>query len=298
MSKAVYLPFADGQWHLTMGLKPLQLSDWIEIDESFANQLTLKTQLLSQRYSDVFACISGSENGQREVLDLLLAHLLQYFPRYYQRQGDRLLNQVTGQVWHLADFEANPLDLAGRIVQEDLCLMLPGDCGYVLAAASLCFPSRWKLQEKLGQPMAQIHQHVPGYADKLKRPVDNFFASLKPNYPGYRLNWGIVDSPDLFLDQDKGQQDFNPTITADNAGERLWLRVERQTLRRLDSGGILFTIRTYVHPLYSLMDDLMAIRSLVAAIRQIPAPMQIYKNLLPIREALLAYLDRVGTQDG
>jgi hypothetical protein len=88
MSKAVYLPFADGQWHLTMGLKPLQLSDWIEIDEHFAHQLTLKTQLLSQRYSDVFASISGSEEGQQEVLDLLLAHLLQYFPQYYQRQGD------------------------------------------------------------------------------------------------------------------------------------------------------------------------------------------------------------------
>lgn len=295
MSKAVYLPFTNGEWRLAMGLKPLQLSDWIEIDEDFAEQLDLKTQLLSQRYSDVFATISGSENGQQEVLDLLLAHLTQYFPLYYQRQGDRLLNSVTGQVWRLTDFEANPLDLAGRLVQEDLCLMLPGDCGYILAAASLCFPSRWKLQEKLGQPMAQIHQHVPGYSDKLERPVDHFFARLKYNYPGYRLNWGIVDSPDLFLDQHKGQEDFNPTITPNNAGEHLWLRVERQTLRRLYSGGILFTIRTYVHPLHILVDDLEVIRSLAAAIRQVPTPMQIYKNLLPIREALLAYLDRLGT---
>ena len=194
----------------------------------------------------------------------------------------------------MSDFEANPLDLAGRLVQEDLCLMLPGDCGYTLAAASLCFPSRWKLQEKLGQPLAQIHQHVPGYAHKLERPVDHFFARLKPNYPGLRLNWGIVDSPNLFLEQLTGQEDFNPAITPDNAGEYLWLRVERQTLRRLHSGGILFTIRTYVHPLHSLVDDLKVIRNLAAAIRQIPTPMQIYKNLLPIREALLTYLDRVG----
>lgn len=59
MSKPIYLPFADGQWRLAMGLKPLQLQDWIEIDADFADQLTLKTQLLAQRYSDVFANASA-----------------------------------------------------------------------------------------------------------------------------------------------------------------------------------------------------------------------------------------------
>lgn len=297
MSKPIYLPFADGQWRLAMGLKPLQLHDWIEIDADFADQLTLKTQLLAQRYSDVFASIPGSEAGQREVMDLLVEHLLRHFPQYYQRQGDRLLNQVTGQVWHLADFEANPLDLAGRLVQEDLCLMLPGDNGYVLAAASVCFPLRWRLREKLGHPMEQIHQHVPGYADQLDRPVGHFFDRLKPDYPCYRLNWGIVDAPDLFLDQGKGKEEFDSTITSENAGERLWLRVERQTLRRLEiSSGILFTIRTYVYPLYTLADDLMVVRNLAAAIQQIPTAMQVYKNLLPIRTALLSYLERGGAQ--
>ena len=299
MSKPVYLPFGNGQWRLAMGLKPLQLKDWIEIDEDLTDQLTLKTQLLTQRYSDVFASIPGSESGQQETLDLLLEHLLEYFPQYYQREGDRLLNRVTGQVWHLSDFEANPLDLAGRLVQEDLCLMLPGNNGYSLAAASLCFPLRWKLREKLGQPMAQIHQHVPSYTDKLERPVDHFFNRLQPDYPGYRLNWSIVDSPDLFLEQQKGKDACDdPAITPDNAGERLWLRVERQTLRRLDSGGILFTIRTYVYPLYSLVNDPTVIHNLAAAIRQIPSAMQAYKNLLPIQAALLDYLDRLEASQG
>ena len=142
--------------------------------------------------------------------------------------------------------------------------------------------------------MAQIHQSVPGYADKLERPVNYFFDRLKPDYPGYRLNWSIVDVPDLFLDQRKGKEEFDPTITSENAGERLWLRVERQTLRRLEiSSGILFTIRTYVYPLHTLADDPIVVRNLAAAIQQIPAAMQVYKNLLPMRPALLKYLERV-----
>lgn len=307
MSQPIYLPFMDG-WRMTMGLKPLPLPEWIEIDANFAEQLTLKQHLLKQRYNDVFVSLPGSEAAQQEVLQLLVEHLLHYFPQHYQddsaqsnhsapKNNDRQLrNCITNQVWHTADFAANPLDLAGRLVQEDLCLMLPENQTYILAAASVCFPSRWYLPEKLGQPIAQIHQHVPGYADKLERPVDHFFDRLKPDYPGYRLNWGIVDSPDLFLEQRTGNTELDPTITPDNAGERLWLRVERQTLRRLSvSNGVLFTIRTYVHPLYQFVDNPEIAHGLKTALQQIPTAMQIYKNLLPLRSALLSYLERMET---
>lgn len=277
-----------------MGLKPLQLPDWIEIDAAFAEQLRLKQTLLSQRYDDVFVHLPGSEAAQQEVLQLLIAHLLHYFPQHYQQQGHALHNRMTDQQWCIADFAAHPLDLAGRLVQEDLCLMLPIENQYVLAAASVCFPSRWSLQEKFGQPIADIHQHVPGYAEALERPVNHFFDRLKPEYPGYRLNWGIVDSPSLFLDQHKGNTAPDLTITPENAGERLWLRVERQTLRRLPvSNGVLFTIRTYVHALSQLMDNPGVAYSLKLAVQQIPTAMQIYKNLLPVRSALISYLEQI-----
>lgn len=295
MKKPVYLPFANGQWRLAMGMKPLQLQDWIEIDDDFADQVSLRTQLLNQRHTEVFACLPGSEAAQQEVLELLVDHLLRYFPQHYQRQENSLINQVTGQVWQFSDFTTNPLDLAGRLVQEDLCLMLLGVAGHFLSAASLCFPLRWRLQEKLGLPMSQIHGQVPGYADKLKQPVDNFFDRLQPNHPGYRFNWSIVDVPDLFLAQSKFDPQA-PTITVETAGETLWLRVERQTLRRLPrSQAILFTIRSYVYPLSQVVTDAAIARSLADAIQQIPTAMQSYKNLLPIREVLMAYLEAIAT---
>ncbi|MBE9193310.1 DUF3445 domain-containing protein [Gloeocapsopsis crepidinum LEGE 06123] len=276
-----------------MGLKPLQLQHWIEIDEDFADELNYKDKLLKDRNSEVFGSLPESEAAQQEVLQLLLEHLLQYFPDYYQQQDNCIFNKITGQAWHLNDFAANPLDLAGRLVQEDLCLMqLKRE--YVLTAGSVCFPARWRLSEKLGRPLVQIHDPVPGYAQKLEQSVNKYFHHLKPECPGYRLNWGIVDSPELFLTQRHSNEAFGTDITADNAGEKLWLRVERQTLRCLPmSGGILFTIRTYVHSLQKLASDPAIASQLATVVQQIPPEVQIYKNIFPIQTALLAYLQRV-----
>src|SRR5215831_9392054 len=48
--------------------------------------------------------------------------------------------------------------LAGAVV-EDLCLLVrPPDGGpWVLGAGAVCFPSHWRLADKLGRPVAAIH---------------------------------------------------------------------------------------------------------------------------------------------
>lgn len=293
MSKPKYLPFASGQWRLSLGMKPLNIQEWIEIDEHFCAELALKDKLLKERYSEVFASLEGSEPSQIEVLELLLAHLLEYFPQHFQRLGRKIENLKTGQVWDIADFEAAPLDLAGRLVQEDLAILQPSPNGYVLAAASVCFPLRWYLQQKIGHPLVKIHQPVPEY-DHISRPVDALFDHLQPHNPVWRLNWSIVDSPELFLVQEREKQDLELTITKENAGEKLWIRVERQSLRRLEhSGNILFAIHTYVHALHVLEDNPAVAANLAATVKQLPTQMQCYKNLLPIREALLGYLEQL-----
>ena len=291
------LPFVGGQWHLSMGLKPLAPKDWIEIDQYFVEELTLKDTLLKTQYSEVFASLPGSQASQQEVLDLLLNHLLEHFPQQYRRCAQTIENLTNGQVWHIADFETAPLDLAGRLVQEDLLLMQPTPEGYRLVAGSLCFPLRWRLREKLGCLMTQIHAPVPGYSEKLAHPVDNVFNRLKTSQPVWRLNWSIVNTSERFLAPETEQPNWYTTITPKNAGEKLFLRVERQTLRRLEvSGDILFTVHTYVHPLAVLEDNPAMAGNLAETIKQMPSDMQYYKQILPIRTALLSYLEFVGTK--
>jgi hypothetical protein len=291
-----YRPFLDGPWRLAMGIKALDLEEWVEIDEHFAVQLAERKRLLDDQRSAVLGELPESRPGQRELLKLLLDHLPRRFPEQFQRVDGRIENRVTGERFVLAAWEGAPLELMGRLVQEDLCLMQRGDAGYRLVAAVLCFPAHWRLADKLGRPLQVIHEPVPGFGERLADPVDRFFASIQVARPVWRVNWSLVDAPTLFRPP---EHRGNPRpISAERAGRQLWLRVERQTLRRLPrSGDVVFGIHTCVDPLEDAIDSPQAAQALAARICEMPDAMARYKSILPIRAPLLAWLDgRAGGQ--
>jgi hypothetical protein len=101
------------------------------------------------------------------------------------------------------------------------------------------------------------------------------------------------------LPRGHGQWAHDDSITSENAGEKLWLRMERQTLRRLPhTQDVLFTIRIYVHPLHTLAARPERAAALAEAIRALPPELQTYKSVRPFRQAILAWLDRCVAQDG
>ena len=162
-----------------------------------------------------------------------MAALTTHHPDWFSQHGAMLHNQLTGEAWNLEAPAVDPLELAGRLVQEDLCLIQESGDGPIFSAAVLCFPSRWRLADKLGKPLAAVHGPVPLYADRLARPVDRFMHHLKPGRIAARLNWSVLDDPTLFQPGGKWRVEGGDGITERNAGDRLFLRVERQTLRRL-----------------------------------------------------------------
>jgi hypothetical protein len=285
-----YLPFDSGRFRLTMGLMPLASETWIEIDRQFAAALAAKRALLAARHGEVFAVLPGAEAPAAELLALLGRHLPMHHAAHFRRDGDRLRNLATAETWDLAHPGLHPLDLAGRLVQEDLCLLLPKAETYRLVGASLCSPNRWRLGDKIGKPLAAIHDPVPGYAPTLQRPVDRFFARLTTEKPVWRLNWGIADDPAPF--QPVPRQG-TVAVTADTAGDRLWLRVERQTLRRLpETAVVVFTIRTHITRLDAAIATGASATELAGALRDMTPATQAYKEIATIRPALLAWLDR------
>jgi dimethylamine monooxygenase subunit A len=289
---APYLPFEGGRFRLALGLMPLPQAQWLEIDQRLAADLGAKRALLDARPGEVFAALPEAAEASAELLAVLAAHLPQHHPLIYSRSGDVLANRATGESWDVARPMLHPLDLAGRLIQEDLCLLRGGGDVYRLVAASLCSPARWRLADKLGHPLSAIHAPVAGYAAKLAAPVDRFFATLKAGRLVWRLNWGIVDDPAPF-------QPVAPppaVITAADAGERLWLRVERQTLQRLPaSGAVVFTIRTHITRLDAAIGSRAAAAELAAALRDMPEDSRRYKHIAPIAAPLLDWLDARGT---
>ena len=191
-------------------------------DDDFGRDLATKAALLAERHDEVFAALDTPAvlDASREVLALTGSD-----------GADGL----------------HPLDAAGRRVQEDLCLLVLRDGAPHLDAASLCFPSYWRLADKLGKPLADVHGPVPHYRDQLAGKVDGFLSRLRGAV--WRRNWSIHDDPTYFAPVP------SPPRADLRVPDDLYLRSERQVLRRLDTANtVLFTIRTQQVPLTALAD--------------------------------------------
>lgn len=281
--------FGGGRYRLTMGLMAQSEAEWLAPDASLRETLAEKRKLLATRHEFVFRALPEASAASGELLQLLAGHLAQRFPGLYRLDGDGLFNGASNETWDIGVPPLHPLDVAGRLVAEDLCLLQASDAGYRLIGASVCFPNRWLLEEKIGQPLDFIHAPVPGFAPALQRPVAHFFAALKPGRILARVNWGIADDPTLFQPI---ACDADGAITAENAGAALYLRLERQTLRRLaQSDAVLFTIRTEITPLERVVATREDAIDLAGAIRDMSPAMLRYKHLTAVAPALLAWLE-------
>jgi hypothetical protein len=228
-----------------MGLRVLDPADWLEPDRHRDDELAQKDELLRTRFGDVVATLPIGDEASVEACELVVA------------DAERL-GLIGGRERDLLDRfgsgELHAIDLAGRLVQEDVCVMVRDAAGsWVLGAASVCFPSRWVLAEKIGRSITDIHAPVPDY-DRIAAPTEIFFDRLTVDRPVWRTNWTVVEDPSLHLGPGYGpvpavESAFGTAIEATGA----YLRVERQTLRRLPrTGAVVFTIRTYVDPVEAL----------------------------------------------
>jgi dimethylamine monooxygenase subunit A len=159
---------------------------------------------------------------------------------------------------------------AAHACWEDLCLLLPDGDRHVLVAGALGFPTDWRLSDKLGLPLAAVHAPIHGYAEQLSAGVDHFFRTLAPGPIWGRANWFVVASDALAYLPDDDPADRFAHVTPGNAGETLFVRCERQTIRRLPhSGAALFTVGIAVEPLGALPTDVIA--KVAASVASLPA---------------------------
>jgi len=227
-----YMPVDGKPDRMHVGARALDLTKWIEINSDYEIDLAQKQDLLSMKHDEVFLSIPLGDAGSREVLELLSEHLPRIFP-------ERWPNEVS------VDPSLHPLEAASLLVQEDLCLMSQVGNDWILSAASLCFPSRWDVRDKIGKNLLGIHGPVPHYEEKIGAATQNIFDKLTVERPVWRVNWTVMDSGELHQPTAVRSPDAM-AITSSNIEQELYFRRERQTLRKLPkSGDILFTIRTY-----------------------------------------------------
>ena len=276
MRRPPYEPWREtsGVFRWRLGVRPLDMADWIEIAEHHGDEIAAKARIMATNAATALVALDDAEPECAEVADALAAHLRQRFPEQFA--GLEL------------DASLHPLDAIARQVQEDLVVMAERDGRMVFVAGSVCFPNRWDLRSKLGRTMSEVHEPVALLNEQLEGVIDDVLRRLSPDRPMWRLGWGVIDTDDLYQPLD-GTAAPRP-VDAPPAAHHL--RIERETLtRHPNTGCILFTIRTHQMPLPDLrLVDAASAAALADAIASMPDPIGDYKQLRHTGPAIAAWL--------
>lgn len=230
-----FAPWADPRTRRLPGMLPLDMADWLRVDDAFAGQMALRAALIDSRPSQVMGAMPRAAEAIEELQDLVLAHL----PHGFERQGD-MIRRPDGVLVRLDPSQR--LRTLGLLVQEDLCLMQEDGQGeHLLSAAVLCFPAGWTLAEKLGRAMMRIHLPVGKYTEDVGRRVQRLLDAVRVETPLWRANAHLSRAP-LF----NPLSESAPKDSVDQ-GEMPYVRSERQCLIRLPkAGAVVFSIHTYL----------------------------------------------------
>jgi hypothetical protein len=125
-------------------------------------------------------------------------------------------------------------------VADDLCLM-ETDGAQRLIAASVCSPSYWNVQQKIGLSMAAIHQPVNTLQTKIGDQIQRFIQQAPLMTPFERSNW--------FVHGDRERLHLSAEGNIAGPPEQWFLRSERETLCRFSDGFLLFTINVRFAPI-------------------------------------------------
>ncbi|TPL72938.1 DUF3445 domain-containing protein [Mesorhizobium sp. B2-3-15] len=304
-SLPAHTPYDGSSKLFTIGLKPLDPADWIEVDGHLLPYLAKKRRLYAEIPERVFVEQDGTLDAQQEVLELLGAYLPERFPDTHRRSDAGVaVVGATSRPTIPSSLAGAPLVAASLLVQEDLILMRRGEDGWRLAAGSLCFPSSWSLVEKFGKPLQQIHEPVPGFgpgtrpADLINRMFDGLQGQAVERY-----NWSIQSGDALYHPLSNIERidraTSRPTRFPDgDVKTHAFIRVERQTLRKLPaSRDILFTIRIHLDPLAVLArhpDRATLAASFAAQLEALDVAQLDYKGLTSDRDRLIAVLNQMA----
>ena len=247
-----------GEPFVKMGTRTTPLDERFVVDDAFDAEVALRRRLLAEQRAVVFDCLPSADDAAQEVLELVTAWL-----------GERGLPTP--------EFDDHPLAVAGMLVPDDLCLMMPRAGDWWFEGASLCFPSIWRLSDKFGRPTTDVHGTVAHYQDVLADKVDRYFTGMPTDRVVRRRNLSVKPWPLLHVPTTKPDQPLGPLIP-DATGAPFWLRTERQTLRRLPrTGAILFTIKVQIAPAAVLLERPDIAARLAAMYRSFDSSMDGYK---------------------
>ncbi|KZL83010.1 mannosyl transferase [Colletotrichum incanum] len=289
------------KYNVTMGLRSIQPEEWIELDNHFPKFHTDKTNRIQERGEKCFGADPEAYPAAMELLEELVQYLPARYPTLFKRTAVGIDNKWSGESFNIIEtpLKEDPMAIAAKLVQDDLAIMIERPDGkYYFLAGAILLAGFWRLGDKFGMSLEEIHTSgdVPHYKEKLHNGMASFFKRLRCDQIYSRNNYFIQVDDSLPWSWSIGEED-SPVVSwstaeKDRAIEHHYFRSERQSLRRLPkTKAIVFTIRTYFHPITELVSENYVPGRLASAIRSWDEKVANYKGREKYETVLLEYLD-------
>jgi hypothetical protein len=280
------------------------------MDNTYTSRIALRRSLISERSEDVLAVNPIIEPSILEFYTWTTkTYLPTRFPTVFtlSPSTNSLKNLVTGEELPLVPAGAKQaLEIIGQNIDDDFLFLLPTaeEGKYRLEGFITCFPSGFNTSQKLGMSLRDIHSPVPGYAQKLEKSMDRFFAALPVGKIVRRVNWSITTHSRLFCLSGTHTSPEEAERLAEEEREDQWrvedavLRCERQTLHRLPgTKALIFGFKTYQYPLTDVKEEGNG-EELAAAIQGLGTGstpgMKVYKSAVVWGDKVTAFLTGEG----
>lgn len=298
-------PFGDSNiYKYSNNSTPLDPPNLINLTSNYFDEIHLKRELLQKYHSRCYQSSRHTLKAQWEIVDLVIHDLVSSYPDKFQLEvkdshwvfsNTQTKETVSFTFGDETTLKFDPLDFIGRHVQEDLLLMMQRDGNIFLDAGQLCFPANWSLYFNLGMSFKEIHSPIPGFqTDNLDERILQFLMRIEAGSPWGRTNWGLMagNKLDTSLETFSEWGKARKSVTKENAGKLVHLRVEEQKLFRLPrSNGILFSIHTHMIPLERFIQHTPWLEQFYGILRELPDHIVDYKGISLFQGQVLEFLE-------
>lgn len=276
----------------------------IDIDEHYVAEMHDRALVLKD---DPGRCQSLPHmiTAEWDLVELLMESMAKHYPEHFALTRD-------GNAWHWVN---RPLSIDQRFTFGDATTLLHPPMEYItrqcqgdfalldqrlgnlwMDSGMITGQADWSLDFDIGMNFMEWHAPVPLAKDMgvFERAL-KFLLNLQQGRPVRRLNWTMSINPRLDTspeNYDKWGRDRS-TVTPENVGDKVHLRVELQAMWRLPrSNAILFSIRAYMIS----MDELVTVpkwaRRFHRVLRDVRGELAEYKGLSRYRDTTVAWLSR------
>lgn len=275
-----------------------------DIDEHYVSEMRDRAMVLQD---DPGRCqaLPHMMTAQWDMLELVMTSMARDYPEFFTLHRD-------GAHWHWINKPLNidqkftfgdanslpyePMEYIGRQVQGDFSIQDQRDNQLWMDAGIITSQADWSLDFDVGMNFFEWHGPVPlaHEAGVFERAL-KFLLNMQIGSPVRRLNWTMTVNPRLDTSPEnypKWAKD-RTTITPENVGQKLHLRVEMQGLFRLPrSNAILFSIRGYLMSLEQIVTVPKWGRRLPRVLKTLPQELVDYKGLGRYRDTAIDWLEK------